>query len=475
MISNGPCMAVDALVRRHLAAPTNPITTFKCVYLPLLRKTLGPLHQHLCTQEAGAWRVGRGLTKLRDIDESLAMDQPDRKRVSMMIKKEVSIVPFGAPELPKKARGIQFCTNLRTAYEHAVEQYSFGHALAQATQSEITVDGVGFTIVYTAEMPPADIAEFATESEGLRARYPCSFLDERDGKNWDANVQVAHREAIAEFYGTIDPILEKIARASIRVKGKYGSAGVQVTYEINGTVKSGHWDTSSGNAALNLEVTVQAIISLPDRMKPVRVRGLVMGDDLLLWLYFPAAVDAKGYVDAINKAETALGIHPVRGVFADVRCVSFCSNTFYTTSQGKLAMVPKLGRTFAKLFWTVTPLAGRDPARLASTIAHAFYPVYLGYHPMREFLRHHMGVPPLDAQDVVSSQLPYLCRSGLPTWEGVQWAEGNLVKYGILPGTLDDIRTLLLGRAGGLHHPAIDMMIQQDQSDPCDRRGCLAC
>lgn len=197
-----------------------------------------------------------------------------------------------------------------------------------------------------------------------------------------------------------------------------------------------------------------------------------MGDDLLLWLYFDRDVDAREYTKVINDAEKRLGIHPVRGLFTDILNVSFCSMGFYWTATG-LACVPKLGRCFAKLFWTVTPPAGRCPRRMASTIAHAFYPLYHEYKPMREFLQHHMRVPPIECD--LGDALPYVLREGVvPRWPGIRWAEGNLVKYGIPSDALDDLAEVLHGRdAAVVFHPIVNMMLDQDLADPPERRGCL--
>lgn len=467
-------MAVDALVKRHLAPPANPVTEFRIQYLPLLTTVVAQAFNHRCAFDDEAWRVGRGTAKLMQIEESIQTDELSFDRVNMMLKKEVNIVPFDKPELPKKARAIQFCTNLRTAYENATAQHSMCHALSEATEHEVTYRNIKCRVLYTAAMTPKQIAEFATEAEAHRAQYPCSFLDERDGKNWDANVQTPHRWRIAEWYGTFSRKLEEIAKAAIKVKGAYAQGNVKISYKVNGTVKSGHWDTSSGNAALNLEVTMQAIGNLPASIRPSEVRGLIMGDDLLLWLYFSQAVEPAVYAREINIAEAALGIQPVRGLFTDVLNVSFCSMTFYWTRSHGLAIVPKLGRTFAKLFWTVTPLQNRSPARLASTIAHAFYPLYHEYEPMRVFLKHHMGVPPIEME--WTSALPYAMREGvIDTWPGINWAEGNAVKYGLLNSTLSEMSELLSGLgSGGIDHPAVNIMIAQDTADPPERRGLLA-
>ena len=473
VISNCPVMACNALVKRHLAPPTNRIGSgdFRISYLRLLTRPAVAAFEVLCVQDPDRWRVGRGVTKLGQIEESCAFDGLAFDRVNMMLKKEVNIVPFSTGELPSKARAIQFSTNLRTAYENATEQTSFCHALAKATSAEYVYNGVVCLVRYTAEMSPGEIAEFATANEARRAAFAASYLDERDGKNWDANVQPAHRDELAKWYDCFSRRLGDQARAAITVRGAYQSQGVKVSYSVKGTVKSGHWDTSSGNGALNLEVTMQAIGMLPVGLRPAEVRGMIMGDDLLLWLYFNKEIDPAQYSIAINQLEAGLGIHPVRGLFRDILNVSFCSLTFYWRKNGQLVSIPKLGRIFAKLFWTVTPLQSRCPLRLASTIAHAFYPTYCSFKPAREFLQHHMKVPPLEVAADLS--LPYILRKyELPEGHDILWDSCNLVKYNIAPSTLDDVGELVrtVG-AGGIHHPGVELMILQDQSDPPERLG----
>ncbi len=475
VIANCPVMAINALCRRHLAPPTNPVTggTFPLVYLSRLTPLVRTFYQEKCALLPDKWKEGRGVVKLAQIEESITYDQLDYGRVNMMLKKEVNFLNFGDMQLPSKARGIQFCTNLRTAYQLGCEQTSFCHALAAATAEPVSIDGVDVLLRYTAEMSPAELGAFATACEQKRAAHVMSFIDERDGKNWDANVQLEHREALAEWYREFSPALSAQAKAQITVKGN-ARVGVKITYDVSGTVKSGHWDTSSGNGALNLEVTIQAILGMPPELKPAAVWGMVLGDDLLLWLYFDRLVEPAQYVAAINKAEATLGIHPVRGLFHDVLNVSFCSMGFYWTNRGQLVAVPKIGRCFGKLFWTVTPLAGRDPQRLASTIAHAFYPTYSGYRPMRQFLKHHMKVAPIETN--IDGSLPYVCREfEMPALAGVNWIEGNIVKYGIPPDALADMDQILEEcPVGVVDHPVVNQLITQDLSDPPQRRGVLA-
>lgn len=420
------------------------------------------------------WTIGKGKVKLRLIEDSITYDKREDGKVNMMLKKEVNPVSLTSPKLPTKARGIQFNVNLRTAYEYAAEQFSLCHALSRASRVPRVFHGIKFLLVYTADMNPEEISDFAHECELQRAGWACTLIDERDGKNWDANVQTVHRRALADWYGEIDPTLKMVADANIAVKGTYHWGQFSLRYAIDGTVKSGHFDTSSGNAALNLEVTAQAIAMLPGHLRPKEVRGMVMGDDLLQWLYFDQVIPPKEYCETVSALERELGIHPVRGLFSDIRHVSFCSMGFYTGSHG-VAAVPKIGRMLAKLFWTVTPLNGRDPRRLASTIAHSFYPLYHTYGPMRAFLKEHMKAQPLDCD--LTDFMPYILKKNTATWrraQGINWNDNHVVKYGLCAGVLEDMEELVSEFTGIIQHPVVDIMLKEDQSDPPGRRGVLA-
>ncbi len=422
-----------------------------------------------------SWRVGKGLAKLKLVDDSIAEDRVEFDKVQLMVKREVTAQAFNQTPNIKKARGIQFTINERSAYGCADEYYAFSDALVQLSNEPVTYDGVKFLIKYSAKMNHAEIGTFATESEELRARYEYSVIDERDGKNWDANVQVAHREALCDVYAELSAALAQHARAGIAVVGKYRSkTGVRVRYTVKGTVKSGHPDTSSGNGALNREVTIQCVLLLPHHLRPVLVRGLVMGDDYIAWLYFDHAVDPAELKTALNHAEASLGIHPERGLFLDIRNASFISLGFYRAVDSTIIALPKIGRLFYRLFWTVTPLHGRDPKRLASGIAGAFYPLYNTLPWARKFLKYHMQVPPLDVSDCNH----YYCWAevGLDRLPApINWTENHLVKYGPLacvyelPHCFDGQQV-----AGVIHDTIIDRLYAIDIADPADRLGCIA-
>lgn len=429
-------------------------------------------YEQLMMTQPEQWRVGRGVAKLAKIDDSVIFDRMREDKVQMMLKFEVYPQVFGAPKEIKKARGIQFTVNERTAYEHGSEAWCFAKAYGKATEEAQTVEGIIFDIRYSATMSHAAIGEFATESERIRKQYKWSVIDERDGINWDSSIQTPHRGAVATAYGDVSPKLSTHALGSIKVKGSalFRDQGVKIFYEVDGTVKSGHWDTSVGSSLLNREVTIAAIIKLPDHLKPKYVRGLVMGDDLIVWLYFDRVVDPTELRQALTANERALGIDPVRGLFDDLRYASYISLGFYKTINGTYLALPKVGRMFAKLFWTVTPLQGRDPRRLAAGVAKQFLPLYASWPPMRQFLKHHMQVEPIEAHNVFYDfQEMGLKRISDP----IPWEENHLVKYGAIASALN-LDEWMEGQGAGLaHHPAVAEMYVTDVADPCDRRGVL--
>lgn len=458
---------------RHLAEPKNKIEKFEfTALLGLLPKLQISYNRHF-VEDDGQWRRGRGLAKLRRIDVSCVEDRNEFGKVKLMVKKEVYPQSVEDPQGIKKARGIQFTVNEKSNYEFADQAHAWSSSLGDATREWQEFRGVKFLLRYAAHMDHAEMGDFMTQAENRRRLFSCTWIDERDGKNWDSNIQREHREGACDFYEKLDPVLSRWARAGVAVKGCFRSKfGTSIRYEVDGTVKSGHFDTSSMNGATNREVTMQAVVGLPNTLRPIEVMGLVMGDDYLAWLYFDMEVDPNALRDALDEQESLLGIVPERGLFQDVRNASFISLGLYRSVDGHVVCVPKLGRMFYKLFWTTADLQARDPRRLASGVAAAFYPLYQTYPPARMFLKYHMRVPPLGVNDLE----PYyrwaeLGLTRLP--HVVNWAENHLVKYG-LDSLVLDLTTVLGGEqtAGLCHSEIVDRMYREDVSDPCDRRGC---
>ncbi len=476
-----PCLsnALNALTLRHLALPTNPISRFSCKILSMEFEALRDSFWQHWSSENEQWRIKRGVAKLKGIDDSLAEDRVEFDQVKMMIKKEGTTILFDGSGNPKKARAIQFTVNERSAYEFAAESHAFSSALCTISSKYLSYKGVRFCVTYCAHMNHDQISDFATESERLRTSFRWSVIDERDGKNWDANIQVAHRKSLVGLYHRIDPAFGSYAAAGICVRGRFSSKyGGRLNYWVYGTVKSGHFDTSSGNGAINREVAIQAITDLPNDLRPTLVRALVMGDDYIAWLYYDKAVCPRQLHAALNVCEARYGIHPERGLFSDLRCASFISLGFYRCHDGSFAALPKIGRQLCRLMWTVTDLQGRDPRRLASSVAGAFYPLFSTFPLMRRFLKYHMQVPPLDFPDYEAAS----GAKGYKWWEYVarlrspiDWRDNHLAKYGPTGLLLDEVAIPDGNQwAALIHSPIVDHCYSVDVADPADRFGCIS-
>lgn len=303
--------------------------------------------------------------------------------------------------------------------------------------------------------------------------YKNVVRDERDGKNWDANIQKPHKDLLFEQYSKLNPQLLEHAMHGLDVKGVSNPKdGPKIMYFVMAPVKSGHKDTSSGNAFLNIVLSVDGVLKLPRRLRPKRLRALIIGDDYVAWLYYDREIDWQELYDELNKMEATLGIQPVRGLFDDLRRVSFASLAFYLAKDGTYVAKPKIGRMLTGLFWTCTPLAGRCPKGIARGIAHAFYPTYSTYSPMRAFLRHHMQVSPdlsWDRDDYLKWSERLLSKQSVP----IDWNQNHLIKYG--PESLLLQLDFAENQGAGLHHDHIvDIMAEIDCSDPTISRGAVA-
>lgn len=459
------------MINRHLAPVSNPIVRFRFIHTDTegLRKAF----EREITEKWESWRSRKSQVKIARIDSSLAEEDVDFTRVKFMIKKESSAWPYSADTAIKKARGIQFAVNERSAYEYVEEFDAFSGALAEESKKTVEVGGVKILIRYASKMNHEEMGEFATESEELRGQFPYSLVDERDGKNWDANVQVPHREALCGVYEKLGGSqFAAYVRSGIRVRGAFVSKNgeTRIAYTVDGTVKSGHGDTSCGNGALNREISMQAVLLLPEHLRPALVRGMVVGDDYIAWLYFDHVVDPAELCSALNGAEQWLGIHPVRGLFRRLEHASFISLGFYRAHDGRtFVALPKIGRLLCRLFWTVTETRGRDPRRLASGIAQSFYPLYNTNPLMRKFLKYHMQVPPIDFPEAdVYYRWAEIGTTRLPV--PIDWDENNIVKYGF---TTSDVDFPEMGAQGAalMHNILVDRMYQIDTMDPDERPG----
>jgi hypothetical protein len=118
-------------------------------------------------------------------------------------------------------------------------------------------------------------------------------------------------------------------------------------YVLDGTTKSGHNDTSSRNSLVNALITIACLRELGIRA----ARVIVIGDDQLCVL--KQDVD----IERLMQLETDCGIEPVAAKFRGeaISRVEFASDAFapaIVDGVHQYLAIPKLGKQWAKLFWT---------------------------------------------------------------------------------------------------------------------------
>jgi len=293
-------------------------------------------------------------------------DDPIRPHiVKPFPKKEIVLVA-------KKARLIQAYANEHTAALYAPQFYSFQKALATVSQQNFNFHGIDFQMIFTSGMNHQELGSWMNDKIGLR-------FYERDGKSWDATMQKNHFDAEIYLLKLLDKQLAAFVKKCMNTKGSYvDKIGNFISYLVEATRKSGHNDTTSGNSYINILIAIMAIVLLPN--PPTKVRGLFAGDDCLI------AYDGSDQTDAIRENESALGIVPEARGFDNPLDVSFISGQWYPNPTG-YSFGPKLGKLFAKLFWSVSEIAARKPKQWTSSVADSFYPVFRTCPGMRVFLQ----------------------------------------------------------------------------------------
>jgi hypothetical protein len=269
------------------------------------------------------------------ITHSVATEMPQPAIVRGFVKIEVIVKQDEEP--PARSRAIQAYGNLATQ-ECFAREFT---CLQKAIGSESFIEyAPGITVTFGSGLNQDGIASWAREAEARIGG--CCVWWERDGKTWDATVQIGHYKYKEPYY-RLFPGLDKFAKQCLTVVGKARRGDDKYTWSLSGTVKSGHNDTSLGNGIVNAAI---AASTLHDGGYIGHI--IVNGDDML------AAVGRPVELDKLLAIEKEYGINPVAAVHDDVSSASFCSGIFFKTPT-TLMYCPKPGRLLAKLFWTCHP------------------------------------------------------------------------------------------------------------------------
>lgn len=471
MLSQCVSNALNALVNRHLTLAPNPTTTIPLrnpfLTIPSLKHVMHVNYlQGQVDQMEDKWESKHTQVKLEQIYWSKTYDVTCPNRAKSFVKKELNVI------VPKKARLIQGHKNYATAYQHPREYAAFNLALKGVSRHVFTVDGTQYHFVYAGGYSHSSLSDHVSRSIEWVGRH--LLFDERDGKNWDAtmNIQLLREEArVYEMLGmkSAEEFLKRASRVLGRILAKNGVNRTLIRYLTAWKRLSGDWNTAAGNTIISMIVVYTCISLMPDWLRPRRVVGYFLGDDYLGLYGYPSQPDPITTAKFMNEHEARCGITPVRGIFQDPLRVTFLSMSLWPRREGGFQFVPRLGHTFCKLFWAKDSREASQLYAWASEVARNVFNTYLGFRPMMRFLSGHLYTRerfPLHWNSRRHTLMPMTTEN-----RNVLWDDAFLHKYGIPPVALDWSHP---SAPGVYTHPAIEWMIQYEALDPCDRDGCLA-
>jgi len=356
-LTNCACNALNALVNRH-AVVQQP-----AAFLPVppqLIRDIAIAYRSCLAQHYDTWLARWPLAKRALIAKSLLIDHPAPGRVKPFVKREVSHKP------PTKARLIQGYPNLATQVVVAREMYAFQKALAILDDYE----------VYPGIRISMGSGRSATWLSGwpTRSMWDRSVFYERDGKNWDATMSMSHHQAKIELMRACSSRMVNFVNLCRIVKGTVHPdrrGGLSFRYRLDGTVKSGHNDTTSGNSIINLLVAASAARSLG-----LSCRILATGDDLIMEVRRDPGLVLATLCARLMSAERAYGIVPEARLFSSIHDVTFVSGR-WLAHGAEYRFVPLAGRLLARLWWTVKRQRPKDlaPTNMGS---RGRYPPFVG-------------------------------------------------------------------------------------------------
>ncbi len=227
-------------------------------------------------------------------------------------------------------------------------------------------------LVIASSMNSTDISSLVDKAVAGEGYYsPNPYFFESDGKNWDASMQFEHCQAKLTLLSWVlgEEVRKILAQGFIgrgTAKFKRGRLLRIIRYLLEGTVKSGHNDTSLGNGLVNLVIALSLYLHFG-------LSGLIMvnGDDLLTLFNKLAGKNMEECGELFKQFLSGCGIVPVGRVFDDFTHVSFLSANFYALENGKCLFAPKVGRLLQRLGWTVKDVAKPAMWRRATALSMA--------------------------------------------------------------------------------------------------------
>lgn len=440
------CNALNALVRRHGVEPPAPTSLWLHAeeYVSSLISARPWLVGPVDPTDWRGWLSRWPLAKVRTILTSVARDPIRPWLLQAMIKRE------SGHAMPKKARLIQYYPNQHT---QAVYGPMFV-ALQKAIFAWVpTFVYRGVRITYASGLNSKGIADWMS---GVYNRFHSVRFYERDGTNWDSTMQRFHHDLKMRIYRAYDAGFAEFVELGFRATAHASFPNGTLSYILDGTVKSGHNDTTLGNSIINSMIALEAVVQSGHSAEII-----VVGDDLIV----ATDGDPSGYA----AIEASYGIRPEARCFDDYIDISFISGCWLRASDG-FVFVPRLGRLLARLWWSVNPPSARQYQNYRYSVVHGLR-ASCGSVPLySEFLQADDGlVIPEKDRDM------WLANFGGAVADAT--TERDICrKYWLLPSELAELRNYFRSLPRGpclMSHPLVERVCDVDLADLLERP--LAC
>jgi len=438
-----PCNVVNAFCLRHGAEPP-PVTEVwseALEYWDTFIKARPWLYSDLYPLEFETWLRKWPKHKQDMIMRSIDEDKVLLGELQAMIKREAGWNP------PTKARLVQFDKNPATLAAVGPDITCLQKTLFEWANG-FTYKGIRVT--FASGLDGGGLAQWM---EDVLHRFPHPYFYERDGKNWDSCMVELHHSLRMRIYTAYSPELARHVDACFNCVATVMFPEGKFKYRICGTNKSGHADTTLFNCIVNASITIEALARLGRKAEVI-----IVGDDLLV----ASDEDLSGMVEI----ERGFGIVPVARQFRDPLEVSFISGCWLPSSTGWM-FLPKLGRLFAKLWWTCSPPAPKKLRSYRYSVVTGLRAVVGDVPLYADFL--HAAVAPLMplGRDFELRAANY----GGAKADGVT-LDALCRKYHMSPSDIIELAGFLRSLPDEpctMKHPLIDQVMEVDLVDPLDR------
>lgn len=450
------CGAHNALCNRHGTKQPEVTSAFQAFYVFL--EEVGPdvqlAYEMLYTFWDANWIYKWAKGKIDSIRRDLDSKPSLPGEVASFVKFELYT------KIMEKARLIQANKNYVAQAMAGPECVALQKAYTQVLRRR-RVAQADIRVTFASGLNSAELGVWLEEVIRDRPRYR---IYERDGKCWDATMQLIHHQlkmfayrfATDTFRSIIDEGYEVIGHVDMSRGRQFRS---YMKYKLTGTTKSGHNDTTLGNSIVNAGIAYEC-------MYRMGLTGdiIVAGDDLLV------VVDGDFDADEFARLERGFGIIPEYRKFSTYKSASFISGLWVPRdSSGALVFVPKPGRQFAKLFWSVKRLRPVEVDDYVHSIAVCLTPVCGGLPVLGAFIAAHDRkgkIVPLEGK--------YYLHRGM---EPVEYERQVILdyfceRYSTSPAEVAELEALIKGHAGRigiLVHPLFQRMVEVDTRDIDER------